>query len=69
MFIVPNYLSTNRPASKVFRERESNSKQVDRWARRAVKRPPDKVDLSNVIDELEYMNNPELSLMKKHKVF
>jgi len=68
-FIKPTYLSTSRPVSKVFSEHKSSSNQVADWARRAVKRPPDKVDLSCVIAELESMNNPQLSLMKKHKVF
>jgi len=67
--IIPKFLSLDATAVSVFRLYESTSKQVNDWARRAVRRAPDKFTLTDVIELLLLeQKSPELLLMQKYEV-
>jgi hypothetical protein len=66
--IIPKFLSLDATAVSIFRLYESTSNQVNDWARRAVRRAPNKSTLTTVIELLLEQKSPELLLMQKYEV-
>lgn len=67
--IISTVLNTKCPISKAFEAREKNAKLCKEWAKRTIKRKPDRLDINDAFNDLELNEQNIINLIKKYNQF